>query len=150
MANLRFNGSLWCNLDIALRNLDRVFGDITNPLGLSVVEWYILRALYEEDCQNPSKLAQTVGRAATSFTPLLDGLEQKGLVERAPDPKDRRAIRICLTKRGKTLRNQVLASASEIDARVEREFSKPEWKAFTHILVELQRVNVGEAVAGGG
>jgi len=148
MANLRFNGSLWCNLDIALRNLDRVFAEVTNPLGLSVVEWYILRALYAEDCQNPSKLAQIVGRAATSFTPLLDGLEQKNLVKRAPDPNDRRAIRICLTERGKTLRNQVLASASEIDARLEKQIPKEEWKSFKRILAELQQTSVGEVVAG--
>ena len=149
MANLRFNGSLWCNVDIALRNLDRVYAEVANPLGLTVVEWYILRALYAEDCQNPSKLAQAVGRAATSFTPLLDGLEQKNLVKRAADPKDRLAIKVCLTERGKSLRNQVLASASEIDARIEREFSKAEWETFKRILAQLQQSSVAEAVRGG-
>ena len=109
MANLRFNGSLWCNLDIALRNLDRVFAEVTNPLGLSVVEWYILRALYAEDCQNPSKLAQIVGRAATSFTPLLDGLEQKNLVKRAPDPNGDFGVGLRKTgARGKTTRGAVV------------------------------------------
>ena len=44
-ANLRFDGSVWCNLDIALRNMDQVFRRVVRPLGLTVIEWYILRAL---------------------------------------------------------------------------------------------------------
>ncbi len=43
--SLRFAGSIWCNLDIALRNLDQVYGQVIEPLGLTVIEWYILRSL---------------------------------------------------------------------------------------------------------
>ena len=68
VSTLRFDGSVWCNLDIALRNLDQVFNRVVQPLGLTIIEWYILRALYERDGQHASELARAVGRAATSFT----------------------------------------------------------------------------------
>ena len=80
--NLRFDGSLWCNLDIAMRNVDAQYRKQLNGIGLSVLEWYILRALYELDGQKPTDLARAVGRPPTSFTPNLDKLVKKGFVVR--------------------------------------------------------------------
>lgn len=143
--NLRFNGSLWCNLDIALRNLDQVFGQVAQPLiqphGLTVIEWYILRALYEQDGQHASELARAVGRAATSFTPNLDKLQDKDLIKRCADPSDRRAVRIFLTEEGKKHKRTVLSSAREIDARIASVFSESEFQAFQSILNTLQTLS---------
>ena len=85
-SNLPFDGSVWINLEIALRSLDKIFREVTEPLGLTVIEWYILRSLYEQDGQYANKLARAVGRAATSFTPNLDKLQDKGLIERRYGP----------------------------------------------------------------
>ena len=63
MTDLRFGGSVWCNLDAALRAVDEIYKQETKALGLSVIEWYILRVLYEQDGQMASHLAQAVGRA---------------------------------------------------------------------------------------
>lgn len=138
--SLRFNGSVWCNLDIALRNLDQMFGRLIQPLGLTVIEWYILRALYEQDGQHASELARAVGRAATSFTPILDKLQQKDLVERRPDPTDRRAVRIYLTDKGQAQRKAVLTSAEQIDKQVREMFPNGEFQAFQHVLSRLQTI----------
>ncbi len=137
---LRFHGSVWCNLDIALRNLDQLFGRAVKPLGLTIIEWYILRALYERDGQHASELARAVGRAATSFTPNLDKLQDKSLVERRPDPTDRRAIHIHLTARGESLREDVARSAAEVDASI-RELVEPEaFQTFLAVLAALQTI----------
>ncbi len=139
--SLRFNGSVWCNLDIALRNLDQMFGRLIQPLGLTVIEWYILRALYDQDGQHASELARAVGRAATSFTPILDKLQQKDLVERRPDPTDRRAVRIYLTDKGRAMRNDVMRSAEQIDRQVREMFPNGDFDAFQNVLARLQTVN---------
>jgi DNA-binding MarR family transcriptional regulator len=138
--SLRFSGSVWCNLDIALRNLDQMFGRLIQPLGLTVIEWYILRALYDQDGQHASELARAVGRAATSFTPILDKLQDKGLVERRPDPTDRRAVRIYLTQKGQTQRKAVLNSADQIDKQIRGMFPNGDFEAFQHVLARLQTV----------
>ncbi len=137
---LRFNGSVWCNLDIALRNLDQLFGRAVQPLGLTIIEWYILRALYERDGQHASELARAVGRAATSFTPNLDKLQDKGLIERRPDPADRRAVHIYLTKAAEQHREAVTKSAEQIDAHIRRMFSAEDFATFQHVLAMLQSV----------
>lgn len=137
-SNLRFDGSLWCNLDVALRNLDRLFRKSICPSELTTIEWYILRALYGRDGQHASELAQAVGRAATSFTPNLDKLESRGMVERRPDPADRRAVRIFLTEKGEAQRAVVLRSAEKIDAQLRRLFPDQDYEVFQDILAVLQ------------
>ncbi|MBZ0308388.1 MAG: MarR family transcriptional regulator [Anaerolineae bacterium] len=142
ITTLRFNGSVWCNLDIALRNLDQVFGQVVQPLGLTVIEWYILRALYEHDGQHASELARAVGRAATSFTPNLDKLQNKGLVERRADPADRRAVRIYLTEEALDCKNAVLDSVTELDNRVAQMFTPEEFEVFQQVLGTLQNLSL--------
>jgi len=136
--SLRFAGSIWCNLDIALRNLDQVYGQVIEPLGLTVIEWYILRSLYEQDGQHASELARAVGRAATSFTPILDKLQNKDMIERRADASDRRAVRIYLTAKGNTHRDQVLASADQVDTRIRKSVSAGDFKGFQSVLANLQ------------
>jgi DNA-binding MarR family transcriptional regulator len=136
--SLRFEGSVWCNLDIALRNADQLFRRVVRSLRLTVIEWYILRALYEEDGQHASDLARAVGRAATSFTPNLDKLQEKGYIERRPDPGDRRAVRIYLTKKGEEARDQVNKAAKEIDAQIAGLFPQAEFETFLDVLSVLQ------------
>ncbi|MFN8378372.1 MAG: MarR family transcriptional regulator [Anaerolineae bacterium] len=138
---LRFHGSVWCNLDIALRNLDQLFGRATKPLGLTIIEWYILRSLYERDGQHASELARAVGRAATSFTPNLDKLEEKGLIERRPDPTDRRAVHIYLTTSAEAIREDVTQTAGEVDSALRHRFSAEEFGVFLSVLGTLQSMD---------
>jgi MarR family transcriptional regulator, organic hydroperoxide resistance regulator len=136
--NLRFNGSIWPNLDIALRNMDQIFRQSTQTLGLSVIELYILRALYEKDGQHASELARAVGRAATSFTPNLDKLQHKNLIERRPDPGDRRAVRIYLTDSARECKDAVLKNTARIDEKIEQMFTDADFEAFQRVLSGLQ------------
>jgi DNA-binding MarR family transcriptional regulator len=86
---------------------------------LTLTDAHILKGLYVEDGQHASTLARAVGRAATSFTPLLDRLEKRGLIERRPDGRDRRAVLIHLTSKGWALRGPV----EDVIAAIDEEFA---------------------------
>jgi DNA-binding MarR family transcriptional regulator len=138
MTGLYFGGSVWCNVDIALRNVDVVYKQEIEPLGLTVIEWYVLRTLYAEDGQMASRLADAIGRPATSFTPILDGLESKGFIERKPHSADRRAVRIYLTAKGKALEEQVKASAERIESKIRQHLSDKDWQGYASVIADLQ------------
>jgi len=142
ISSLRFGGSVWCNLDVALRNVDQVFSRAIQPLNLSVIEWYILRALFEQDGQHASELARSVGRAATSFTPNLDKLQKKDLIERQPDPSDRRAVRIHLTEKARECRSDIMEVADDLDEQISGLFSKEDYDKFQTVLATLQSINL--------
>jgi DNA-binding MarR family transcriptional regulator len=51
-------------------------------------------------CSNQARIAEAMGLDRTVMTYLLDDLEKAGLVARRPDPADRRARQVVLTKKG--------------------------------------------------
>lgn len=53
-------------------------------------------------CDNQAAIAESLGLDRTVMTYLVDDLEKAGLVERRPDPADRRARQVLLTRKGTT------------------------------------------------
>src|SRR5713101_1624407 len=60
-----------------------------------------------DDFSSMSNLASMVGCDASNITWMTDRLEQRGLVERRPDPDDRRVKRLVLTEAGRKLRRDI-------------------------------------------
>jgi DNA-binding MarR family transcriptional regulator len=89
-----------------------------------------------------SRLADGVGRLATSFTPILNKLEDKGFVERRSHPADRRAIRIYLTAEGKALEEPVKASVERIENKLCQQFSDTEWQSYQCVIKDLQSITL--------
>jgi DNA-binding MarR family transcriptional regulator len=56
--------------------------------------------------QRASDLAESVGVSRPTLTALVDGLEHAGLVQRVPEPTDRRGIRMLLTDAGRVARER--------------------------------------------
>ena len=65
--------------------------------------YQVLAAAAREEPGSQLALAQHLGVDRTVMTYLLDSLAEAGLVERRPDPADRRARRIVATERGRVL-----------------------------------------------
>jgi DNA-binding MarR family transcriptional regulator len=56
----------------------------------------------------PASLADKTGVTRATISGLLDGLEKDGMIERRPDPEDRRLIRVNLTAAGKSFLENIL------------------------------------------
>jgi DNA-binding MarR family transcriptional regulator len=70
------------------------------------------RALHELDLERPismRELAQRLKSDPSNVTGLIDRLEKRGLVERRPDPADRRIKGLALTSAGARLRERLFA-----------------------------------------
>jgi DNA-binding MarR family transcriptional regulator len=57
---------------------------------------------------SPTAIAERLIVTTASITSLLDTLERRGLVERQPDPTDRRKLLIVITQDGKAIVDQFL------------------------------------------
>jgi len=67
-------------------------------LGINVTDMKCLDIMTTKGSASPSQLAELTGLTSGSTTAMIDRLEKRGLVERRPHPKDRRATVIVLTK----------------------------------------------------
>jgi len=71
---------------------------------LSMWQYIALAELNRRPAKTQLELAEAIGYDKTRLIALLDDLEHRGLIERKPDPVDRRARTVQLTPRGDELR----------------------------------------------
>jgi MarR family transcriptional regulator, organic hydroperoxide resistance regulator len=89
------------------------------PHGISNAEWSALRVLWRSDPPTQVELAEQLAVEKASVTPVLAGLERKGLVRRGRDAEDRRKTPIHLTARGRALEAALLPLGAQVNARAE-------------------------------
>lgn len=85
---------------------------------LTPEQWSALNRLGEEDGLTQKDLAERTYKDSPNTTRIIDKLEKKGLLQRREDPEDRRAFQIFLTESGKSLREQIIPVASQLNVDV--------------------------------
>ena len=75
--------------------------------GISRAQWTVLMRLDRFEGLKQSELAEVLDLQPISLTRLLDRLAENGLIERRPDPNDRRANRLYLTPAARPLLEQL-------------------------------------------
>ena len=71
---------------------------MSESLGLTSTDMECLRLLFLKSIATPSELAKHTGLTSGATTAMLDRLERAGLIERQPNPHDRRGTLIAPTK----------------------------------------------------
>jgi DNA-binding MarR family transcriptional regulator len=79
-------------------------------------------------------LAGKLGVDRTVMTYLLDDLEEAGLVERRPDPADRRARRIVVTDSGRATMRELQGKLAHVEAGVLSALTESERALFRDLL----------------
>ncbi len=88
------------------------------PHGLTFGEFDVLasaRRIEGDEGVNPRRLLESVLITSGGMTKRLDRLEQAGLIERRPDPHDRRGTLIKLTPEGLSLIDELVPSLLEME-----------------------------------
>ncbi|HET6392262.1 MAG TPA: MarR family transcriptional regulator [Blastococcus sp.] len=106
----------------ASRAQRRRWRDVLAPWDLSPHQARALAVVCERDGVRLSDLAEALRIAPRSATEVADGLQERGLVERTPDPGDRRAVILRPTGEGRRIRGEIgaarAADSSELFARL--------------------------------
>ena len=113
--------------DIPGRTLGFVLGDVARllrkefeqraragALGLTRAQASVLAYLARHEGINQAALAQILEVEPITLARLLDRLQAAGLVERRPDPRDRRAYLLYLTDAAYPLLDRIFALAAEV------------------------------------
>ncbi|TQF65361.1 winged helix-turn-helix transcriptional regulator [Rhodococcus spelaei] len=102
--------------------LGRALADAELPVlrrhGLTMWGYVVLSALAAEPVRTQSALAEAIGADKTRIIAVLDDLQESGLIERSPDPSDRRARLLKLTVKGRRVRAAAQDGIREREERV--------------------------------
>jgi MarR family transcriptional regulator, transcriptional regulator for hemolysin len=86
--------------------------------GMTRAQWAVLVRLDRAEGLNQSELAEMLDLQPITLTRLLDKLADSGLIERRPDPDDRRAKRLFLTPAARPLLEHLSTVGEDIMAAV--------------------------------
>jgi MarR family transcriptional regulator, organic hydroperoxide resistance regulator len=75
--------------------------------------YVVLNALAEQPVRTQAALAQSIGADKSRIIGVLDELQERGLIQRRPDPADRRVHLLSLTAAGRRLRESVRAAIQQ-------------------------------------
>lgn len=123
----------------------RQFAERIAALDLSPVQTGLLRAISATPGQSQQVLANALETPPTRLVALVDGLEQRGLIERKRNPDDRRLYALYLTGKGRELLRRITAVGTAHENAILAALNKTE-RAQLRDLLDRIAIDQGLAV----
>lgn len=102
----------------------------------------MLEYLHAHDGAMQKDIARGCCIEPATLSPLLTGMERRGLLRRDTDGESRRSVRVCLTEKGKVLCSATREAFAAVEARALASLSPEEAEALrsglAKILAELE------------
>lgn len=111
-------------------------GQALAPHGVDGREWAVLLVLADDEPMSQREVARRLGIDRTTMVALIDGLEDKRLVERRTHPDDRRKNVVGLTAEG----GETLRKVTRAGDDAERRFLAPLTAADAQRLKDVLRI----------
>lgn len=115
----------------------RIYDGAIKDTGLTHAQVFVINHLLKKNGMSQVELAAVLGMGVVGVSELVDRMEQRGWVERRPDPKDKRAKQVWLCARVKRLLPKVLAAIHALNAQTLEGLSRQEIDA---LITSLQRI----------
>jgi len=94
--------------------------------GPTSVQFAALFTLWRHGGLSQNRLGRLIGMDPATIKGVIARLEERGLVERGPDPEDRRRVRLALTRAGRALMPGLVARARKATAATVQPLSERE------------------------
>ena len=117
------------------------------PVGLTLSLASLLAYVAEFGPVNQTRAAEHLGQGRAATGSQVDRLQELGLIERRPDPDDRRVWMVAITPAGKAKATEVAEVDAVLRAALRSGISRAERQDLAAVLVRLQN-NVAVAVHG--
>lgn len=126
--------SLGYRVKLLAQVIGRKFQDQLEPFGLTTFHWVVLCCLWEEDGLATSSIGERLKQVGGTLTGVLDRMEERGLVRRERDTRDRRIWRIWLTEAGAQLKTVLPPIAINIREQAMQGMATPERELFSRLI----------------
>jgi DNA-binding MarR family transcriptional regulator len=102
--------------------------------GVTMWGYVVLSTLGRGAVRTQAALAETINADKTRIIRTLDDLQDEGLIERRPDPEDRRARLLAITERGRAVTEAVRTEIQRGEERWLGDLSADERRVFLRVL----------------
>lgn len=104
----------------------------------------VLFQIYKFQSYRPSDIGKMLNVDKSNITRMVERLEKKELIERQPDPEDRRSFLLYLTDKGRAIVNQAMPLAMNALDELEQALNEEEKAQLRHCLRKILMASMGE------
>ncbi|MEG4170042.1 MULTISPECIES: MarR family transcriptional regulator [unclassified Microcoleus] len=126
--------SLGYRLKLLAQLGSRRLQEVLEPFGLTPFHWLVLCCLWQEDGLPTSSIGDKLQQVGGTLTGVIDRMEERGLVRRERDTRDRRIWRIWLTDSGRELQEVLPPLVAKIRDRAVEGISQPDRELFSQLI----------------
>lgn len=123
---------------ITVRSIPRILGPLLEST-LTIKQLRVLMALTVADGTSMGDLASRFGVSMATMSRIVDRIEERGLVERLPDPGDHRIRRLHMTDLGREVVSEIHGVSPELGTDVLRGLTAEEAEALERGLAAVNR-----------
>jgi DNA-binding MarR family transcriptional regulator len=114
------------------------YDQFMKPLGITRAQWWVLAHLSRHDGMMQTQLADVLEVGKASLGDVIEGLENGGWVQRLPDPSDKRAKRVYLTKPAQGLIKRMTVMENEFNGQILGDLSASERSELASSLIKIK------------
>lgn len=114
------------------------YDQFMKPLGITRAQWWVLAHLSRHDGMMQTQLADVLEVGKASLGDVIETLESGGWVQRRPDPSDKRAKRVYLTKPAQGLIKRMSVLEYEFNSQILADLSPAERAELSRSLVKIK------------
>ncbi|RVU90284.1 MarR family transcriptional regulator [Flavobacterium columnare] len=118
--------------------VSRMYNEEGSKYEGSMAIGFALLSIDKEEGTPSTSVSARMGMEATSLTRTLKSLEEKGLIERKPNPKDGRGVLIYLTKEGKLKRELSKQTVLRFNEVIKQHISE---EKIMHFIEVTEKIN---------
>lgn len=138
MRKLDLKDSLGMLIYLASKSLERAAEyKIKSRSGLTQAQWKVILALNIFAGLSQKELAEKIYLDGSTLVPIIDRMEKSGLVERKPDPNDRRNNRIFLTKKSESTVDSITDIILQLRKEIYKDISQSKQETVRTILKKI-------------
>lgn len=121
------------------RSIRREFDARARALGFTQGQWRVLNYLGRNEGISQVGLADMLDMQPISLGRVLDRMASNGLIERRPDPHDRRAMKLFLTPAAGPMLDVLRATGEDLRGIATRDLSEREQETLIALLARMRR-----------
>lgn len=128
------------NIRTAWLTISRMYNQQAQQFDTTMSEGYVLLNIDSETGTRPTQLAPLLGMESTSLSRILRNLENKGLIERTPDPVDGRAVVLSLSAEGLKSQEMVKQTVRHFNNSIRSQVNEKELSTFFKVIAKINDI----------
>ena len=134
---MKLNDMLAYKVAMLSNDLSQSLASIYRPFGLSMPEWRVVATLGNNNAMLSQNIAIATRLDKVQISRALQQLENKRLVTRMASERDKRAVNVALSEKGKNIFNEITPLFSQWQAEKIKNITADEYNTFLKVMNSL-------------